>query len=486
MSLPLLPLVLDAAPDGLRRALAQEGVPAVERSEAPRAGRFVLVDRPMRPAPLVDGQTAIDVDKLRTGFGFDPFEALVDERAARRGWRVGPLVAGEEVARYDKRAVRRLVLDWLRGLVEAAGGVWMRLGPWPWPHTSAFNFRLDHDAFASQDFHAVLDALAGYEGATTHYVCAATHEGHAAALARLRGLDVGGHGYWHHTYRDAAENRRNIARGMDSLVRLGIEPCGFAAPHGRWPSGLGAVLEELGVSHSSEFGLAWDDWPCRPPQGGPVQVPVHPVCEGVVLEAARMYEGPAAIGPRAAASWLADHFRSVIDARHRAGEPAFLYGHPDDRLGRFPEVLRGALAHAASLAGMWNASHSEVARWWNARGQVRWRVEADGEALVVQAESALSAAEHLTLEHWRGGTVARVPLEGPVVRLRPAALVYRERPAPAACRAELLPCREGLRGQVLRQIDWEHVTPTHEIARRGWRGWAKRTLRGARDRMRSP
>ncbi len=47
------------------------------------------------------------------------------------------------------------------------------------------------------------------------------------ALARLRGLDVGSHGYWHHTYRTARENHRNMLRGIEVLLAAGIEPSGF-------------------------------------------------------------------------------------------------------------------------------------------------------------------------------------------------------------------------------------------------------------------
>src|SRR5690606_30009972 len=139
----------------------------------------------------------------------DPFDALLDEQAERFQWRIGSTLVSEEVARVDKRAVRSRLMSRLRRLLEQAGGVWMKLAAWPFPHRSAFNFRLDHDEYDEDDFHAVMNAVAGHEASVSHYVCASTHESEQAALLRLRGSDVGSHGYWHHTYYDAEDNLKN-------------------------------------------------------------------------------------------------------------------------------------------------------------------------------------------------------------------------------------------------------------------------------------
>ena len=45
------------------------------------------------------------------------------------------------------------------------------------------------------------------------------------------------------------------------LASAGIDPVGFAAPHGRWNAGLDAVLAELGYRYSSDFQLGYDDSP---------------------------------------------------------------------------------------------------------------------------------------------------------------------------------------------------------------------------------
>ncbi|HEY5315531.1 MAG TPA: hypothetical protein VIK18_23575, partial [Pirellulales bacterium] len=356
--LPLLPLVLGLVPGSLHRALQQAGVPVASchaGAQVPGAvaGRFVLFDSSLGPCgPIDPRQTAIDLRSLRQGHSPDPLAALDDTRSARRSWQVGDRRVSEVVARCDKRVIRQRLLARLRALIESAGGVWLRVAPFPHPYRSAFNFRLDHDEYRPDDFDSVLRATAGYEQALSHFVAGARFEGQRAALDRLRPMDVGSHGYRHHTYRRADENRRNIARGIDVLRRAGIEPSGFAAPHGRWPPGLARVLDALGISHSSEFALAYDDLPFFPDSSHALQIPVHPVCLGICLEASDRSGG----GPRGrahAAAALAEYFVQTAVAKHGAGEPLFFYGHPDGRLGQYPDVLRRLLATVSQLPGLW-------------------------------------------------------------------------------------------------------------------------------------
>ena len=285
-SLPLLPLVLDDVPQGLRQALAQEGVPCCDRRQGPAEGRFVLFDsRTQRRCPLGPGQVAIDVGRLRGRCSRDPFQELVDERAAAHQWQVGGLAITEEVAAVDKRAVRREVLDALRLRIEEQGGVWIRLAAFPFPYRSAFNFRLDYDHYHPDGFSSTLAAIAGSESSTSHYVNGSAFASCGDALARLRGLDVGSHGFWHHTYRTVEENLRNVGRGIATLNAAGIEPSGFVAPHGRFNRTLLIALETLGITHSSEFGLAYDELPFAVGSGAVLQIPIHPVCLEIFLEA---------------------------------------------------------------------------------------------------------------------------------------------------------------------------------------------------------
>lgn len=476
MTLPLLPLVLDEVPSGLRMALAQEGVPVAARATAPLAGRFVVGDsRRGLQSPLAAGQTLLDIHPLRAAFPSDPFTALVDETSARFQWRIGQVCVSEEIARVDKRSLRRRLMASLRKQLEAAGGVWIKLAAWPFPYRSAFNFRLDHDEFDADDFDAVLGALAGHERAASHYVCGSTHELEQAALRRLKGSDVGSHGYWHHTYYDAQDNLKNIRRGIETLRAAGIEPSGYVAPHGRFNRGLLWALESLGIGHSSEFALAYDDVPFFLPESSVLQIPVHPICLGLFLDVLRRTKSPCS-EMDAAADCVADHLIEAIQAKYHAGEPVFLYGHPDGRLGRYPQVLKRSLDAAAAYAGLWRTDRTTIARWWRARASLQLCVVHDRQGFVVRCDE-LPAEFPPALEFWRGGHVANLPLARGETRFSPEALAYERRHPVTTAEPVRLDPPHGLKSSMRRYLDWEKVTPVDEISSGSFRGWLKKTLR---------
>ncbi|MBX7167144.1 MAG: hypothetical protein K1X74_12515 [Pirellulales bacterium] len=482
-ALPLLPLVLDRVPDALPQVLAQEGIATVDAQSGHDLGRFVLYDSRAVSVPCCgNGQTPIDVDPLRAEFAEDPFAALCDENTVRGSWAVGGLELTEEIARVDKRLVARRIAAWLRERVEAAGGVWLRLAAFPFPYRSAFNFRVDHDDYDPADFRTTLHALGGYEQAASHFVCAADFERFPYALQSLRGCDVGAHGYRHHTYRERDLNVQNIRRGIDVLLRAGLKVSGFVAPHGRFNPGLLAALESLGITHSSEFGLAYDAFPYFPGGRSVLQIPVHPVCLGLFLEAANRapQDAGTAISPAAAADLAAAYFERVARARYLAGEPIFFYGHPTGRLGRYPHVLRRLLQTVDEMASVWPTTLTDFAAWWRQRGRVRLSAWACEDGLRVTCESR-PADYRLSGELWRGELVARVPLDESELLLPWDALVFERRARDATPRPLRLDRREGLRGWLRRALDWERETPIDEIDTTSLRGWMKKTLRRVRS-----
>lgn len=472
----LLPLSVASAPHALLRALSQEGIPWCRRDGAHEPTRFVLYDsRHGRPGSLLAGQVPLDVAELIEPGQPDPFRALNDDRSARAHWQVAGLRVGEDVARVDKRAVRAGLLSRLRWRIEEAGGVWVRLGPWPFPYRSVFCLRIDHDEYEPADFQRLTAALAGWEHATTHFVCASTHVAHAEALAWLRGVDVGSHGYFHHTYAEASENLHNIRRGIEALRAVGIEPSGFAAPHGRFHQGLFAALEQLGITHSSEFALAYDEWPFFVDRWL-LQVPVHPVCLGIVLEAHQQLAPSAARTIEEVVAAAADYFCQVAECKYAAGEPVLLYGHPDGRLGRYPELVRAVLETVGRFAAVWPTNYTQIARWWRTRDRVRLRVTGDAQSFAIEVVQR-QREFRLAGEYWRGDHVAVVPLDHHVVRLQPGAMAFQSRQHRPLPRPVRIDGRQPLRGRLARWIDWERATPIEEISTRTWRGWLKRRLR---------
>jgi hypothetical protein len=486
-NLPVLPLLLWGTPPGLELALAQEGI-AHKRVRDPHplafsGGRFVLFDSRCVAASLILSRlsrdhVAIDVNQFRRDELSDPFEAMVDTHAALARWNVGEAVLTERVARRDKAAIRIRLLDRLRRTVSAGGGLWLRLAAYPFPYQSAFNLRVDLDERNGDDYTMFARARRPLADCCTHFVSTNAYGEEPAVLRDLLRFDTQSHGHFHVIYRNPDANRRNLIRAHDLLRSSGFEPIGFAAPHGRWNPGLDRVLEELGTIYSSDFQLGYDDLPFFPWCGDRfsrvLQVPVHPVCEGLFFDAG-VQEGRN----------VGEYLSGVVRAKVDAGEPAFVYGHPERRLGRHPEILEALDAAVAGNALLWRVTLTEFARWWRWRAKREWSVvpRADG-CFEVQFEE-WSTEFALGLELVRGRHVASLPLVGPRTSLRPDRLAYRQRgKRPDLPVRRVVDRAPGLKDVVRTALDWETVTPLGELpadtltdrVKKGLRWWRHASL----------
>jgi hypothetical protein len=479
-----LPLLLWRTPPGLELILAQEGVPfEVVRDAHPftfRGGRFVLFDSRAGHAGslrelLSPEHVAIDVGMVRRGESIDPFEALVDHRSAVASWTVGPWVLTERVARYPKASLRRRVIGRLREAVTAAGGIWARLAPFPYPYRSAFSFRADLDEPYPDDYHRFSKARAPLDGSCTHFMSTSAYVHHPAVVTDLLSHDTQSHGHFHHVYRDPEANRQNVERAHRLLRSLGFDPVGFAGPHGRWRLSLDDQLEDFGYLYSSDFQLGYDDLPFYPWKGDRfsriLQVPVHPVCEGLFLEAG--VDDPRVIG---------EYLGQVVAAKIDAGELAVVYGHPERRLGRMPEILRAVAGAVAAEPLVWRASFSEIARWWRWRAERRWLlIPRDERRLEIQFDE-WDPEYKFALEIVRGRFVSSVPVTGPRMSLGLTGLVYerRERDEPGVAPPVIEREPVTVKSAVRAALDWETVTPLAEIPRTSLSNRVKRGLRWLR------
>ena len=485
-TLPDLPLLLWKTPPALRGLLEQEGVAFRDVGDAHplafRSGRFVLFDGRRHPRSelrslLKPEHVAIDVDLLRDRDG-DPFATLLDTTARETTWRLQHQSVTERVSRVDRSRLRAKILGRLRDVVTQAGGLWARLAPYPYPYRSAFNLRVDLDEDVPADYFAFAEARRPIDDATTHFVSTRAYGDRPEVLADLRRLDTHSHGHHHVVYREAEANRVNLRRAADILDVAGIEGRGFAGPHGRWNARLDEVMEEAGVAFSSEFGVGYDDLPFfawtgqRPSRV--LQIPVHPICEGLFFDAG-------ADGPEPVIA----HLTSVIRAKIDAGEPAFVYGHPERRLGRFPEIVT-AIADAISDEPLtWRVDLSTFARWWRWRLARDWSIVPKGERGYEVQVDEWDAAYPLGLEVVRGRHAATIPLQGPVTPLDPSDLAYTRTP-PGYALPDPLPFRRerGWRSAVRRALDWETVTPIEDLPNLSVRSRLKREIRVWRERSR--
>jgi peptidoglycan/xylan/chitin deacetylase (PgdA/CDA1 family) len=481
---PLLasfPLLLWKTPPGLELILAQEGV-AFEtvRDAHPlsfRGSRFVLFDSRVVSATMVHslltpGHVAIDVDSLRRDEAADPFEALIDNQAARASWTVGPYTLSERLARFPKAWIRRRLIQKLREAVTGSGGLWIRLASFPYPYRSAFSFRADLDEPEPDDYHRFAAARTPLADCSTHFVSTHAYAHHASVLSDLRWHDTQSHGHFHHVYRDPEANRVNVNRAHRILRSAGFEPVGFAGPHGRWDPSLDDTLENLGYRYSSDFQLGYDDFPFYPWKGSRfssvLQIPIHPVCEGLFLEAG--VDDPVVIG---------DYLRGIVLSKLDAEELAIVYGHPERRLGRMPEILAMLSRAIDKKSLVWRTTLSELARWWRWRSDRRWLVIShDDHRLDIQFDE-WDTEYGLALEIHRGRFRCSLPVTSSRMSLRLTDLVYERteesRPSVVAPSIDRGPL--SLKQAVRTALDWETVTPLEEIPRSSLSNRVKRGLR---------
>ena len=313
-----------------------------------------------------------------------------------------------------------------------------------------------------EDYHRFAAAREPLDGCCTHFVSTHAYTHHPSVSSDLRQHDTQSHGHFHHVYREPEANRVNLERAHRILWSSGFEPVGFAGPHGRWRRSLDDQLEDLGYLYSSDFQLGYDDFPFYPWKGEPVLAdpsdPGPPGLRGAVPRGGRrsIRASSATISGRSSPRKL------------DAGELAVIYGHPERRLGRMPEVMT-ALARAIDGQPLvWRATFSELARWWRWRAERRW--------LVIPREDQPPGDPVRRVGHrirLRPGDPPR-PLPLFDARDGPADVARARRAGLRAARADRtgarIPRRSTARPLSLKRavrtaLDWETVTPLDEIPR---------------------
>jgi peptidoglycan/xylan/chitin deacetylase (PgdA/CDA1 family) len=334
------------------------------------------------------------------------------------------------------------------------------LAPFPHPFRSAFNFRVDLDEPVPEDYHRFALTRNLLADCCTHFVSTHAYADQPEVLSDLMRYDTQSHGHFHYVYRDPESNYRNLDRAHRLLCAGGFAPKGFAAPHGRWNPGLDDAMESLGYEYSSDFQLGYDDLPFFPWRCGRfsrvLQVPVHPVCEGLFLDAG------------VEDSRVVEHYLCrVVTARLQTGEPAFVYGHPERRLGRMPEILIALHRLLEKQSLVWRTTMTELAEWWRWRGSRRYMVlSRGGNRFEIQLEE-WDPRYPLAVEVCRPGFSSVLPLSGARTMVSLDELVYERSAAPrdgVITPPTLDRHQTNLKDAVARALDWETVTPLHELS----------------------
>lgn len=249
-------------------------------------------------------------------------------------------------------------------------------------HKAAFAFRIDLDYFHPAHVARTLEAAEKHGIRMTWFVNMETGRFHEEELRGIgKSQDVQNHGFFHKTFDGAKENLENILRADSHLKEMGFSCRGFAAPFGKGNAQLGQALERAGYGYSSEFREGRKIFPFYPELGSGkasiLQVPIHPVCLGSLLELG--YNEEEAIG----------YFGKVIDFFYGKQIPIFLYGHPTGRLGAYPRVLESIFEKVKGLDGVWFTDLTEYAEFWKEKGFRGRKVEWQDHEIFVEGKNSL-------------------------------------------------------------------------------------------------
>lgn len=375
----------------------------------------------------------------------------------------------ERVALFPKAAARAALSGAVKSACDMRGIPFVRLWYYPGRYNSLFNFRFDLDEDIGNELENIAAVARNYKDCTTMFACCASFKKNSYKIKGLidEGFDVQSHGYYHHTYSDKGQNRKNIQKSLGYFKMLNHRVDGFAAPKGRWNPGLQETLQELGFSYSSEFALDYDNLPFYPVMGRTfskvLQIPIYPVCWGLYNDAA--------INDSEA---IKKYMLSVITNKFIRNMPIIIYGHPGEQISKEPVLLKEIYERIDTLNGVWKVNLSGLAGWWKKRERIDFSelsFDLSKKALKYALEDNLDfSGAYLSIQTLRDKRAYRGIFKESDEFLADS-LEYEVSESlasgPQACLEKPWPspCLKRIKEYMVDILDWEECTPADELER---------------------
>nr|NQU89116.1 polysaccharide deacetylase family protein [Bacteroidota bacterium] len=305
---------------------------------------------------------------------------------------IGKRFPRETIARTNKALLRKTVINTLKEELFRKNLPYIHLSYYPKDFRTVVTFRVDCDDSDQVDFDRVLRYADSHSFPITWFIHVKAQQSYLHHIASIgeRGHDIQLHCYDHETFTNYRQNKMNIGTGRRLLEESGIHVTGFASPFGKWNPSLNRVLENLRFSFSSEFASGYDDLPYYPVFGNRVstvlQLPVHPVCIGLLRKAHFSREE------------MITYFDRIISEKFERNEPIMLYGHPYKEIDKFPEIFDFILSRLKKLPKVWITTYSEFASWWKKRIHTGYSVRIEKEtAHIITDNSDPSLQLHIEM-----------------------------------------------------------------------------------------
>jgi 3-methyladenine DNA glycosylase AlkC len=377
----------------------------------------------------------------------------------------------ETTAKTSKANIRIQVTNAIKQAFWIQNLPFVRVWYFPSEHEAAFSFRFDFDEYKKDDFDRTCRLLEEYRGSTTCFPCMKTYEDRQQLLERLASLkvDIGSHGYIHHVYNTYDLNDWNLAKAEAILRPYVATITGFS---------------DRSYLYSSEFGLNYDDFPYFPINGNRfssvLQIPTHPVCEGLFLQRYGYDE-----------QFIDEYFEAIIANKVKNNETIFLFGHPTNRIGRYPFILKNIFKVIRSQKSVMMTNFGEFADWWRYRHEVPTDFSWISGRLITRSSGV---DERITVE------VCMNRKRRELIRLNRLEQIKFSRFASTTLNNEFelevkhaivteMKIKYGLHKRakkwVKKQIDWETKTPLNSLCVQNARDLVKFLLRSFYDALKS-
>jgi hypothetical protein len=233
---------------------------------------------------------------------------------------------------------------------------------------STFAFKIDADNFNKKDFETTKDVAIKNKVNMTWFINVKNYSDAKKEVLSLKndGFEVRSHGFRHCVYRSKKNNLKNLKKARIFLNKLGINANAFVAPFGIWNNNLASAMEKMNFLYSSEFSYDYDNLPSYPVIGNrqykTLQIPIHPICIGRLVEGGN------------GGKEMRMYFKDIIDSKLDKNEPIFLYGHPQNRIGKFSGVIDYIFKYVKSLKGINITTFGDYAKWWKKKEKINYSV----------------------------------------------------------------------------------------------------------------
>src|SRR3989344_3791799 len=313
--------------------------------------------------------------KSRFGKGFVivlPFDLnllMLDKRSKKSYLSSNHTLLKENLSLVSKGDLRRLIINCFHYLYFIRNLPYIHIWYYPKNYESVFSYRIDLDIFNQNEINNIIKIINKYKISFTWFLSVIDNKNHQDGIKNLHNLkqDLQSHSYEHLVYNSFDENYKNILESSNFISKIYKKPIGFAGPFGYWNKNLGIALEKLNYLYSSEFSLSYDDLPFYPylekSESKVLQLPIYPACIGLMIH--RLYSK----------KQMKDYFDYLIEMRYKKQMPLFLYDHPNNGVGNYPDVLDYTLNKIENLDNVLITTMTDFAKFWRKREKIKFKIK---------------------------------------------------------------------------------------------------------------